>query len=149
MASHKLTAEEWPVVCEEYAQGLTISKLCHKFHCSQTQIKSILRSGGVEIRKSPVGSKIVDPTPEEIIERAAEARRNTLLAMADIDADEREYLEYEAACRGTDVATIYMEELAAEQRVLQKTLSREELQALARDCKPDERHLGVDDNPFE
>ena len=126
-----------------------MGELCYRFRCSRIQIKNILLAKGIEIRHSFIGIKVCDPTPEEIAERAAQVRRNALLHMAELSAEEYAYLEYEAARRDTDVATIYMEELEAEKRICQKILSREELKDLVQNCKPDERYFGADDNPFE
>jgi hypothetical protein len=59
------------------------------------------------------------------------------------------YLRYEAARRGTDIATVYQEELASERRTLAKALSPEELKVLARRSKPDQRRLeGDEEYPF-
>jgi len=57
-----------------------------------------------------------------------------------LSAEMREYLEYEATRRGTDVWTIYQEELAAERRVQQKVQSIEsKLSSLATTRQPDPR----------
>jgi len=70
------------------------------------------------------------------------------MVTATLDADMREYLKYEAARRDTDIWTIYQEELAAGSRAGTRTLNREELKSLARECNPDPRYLTTDDDPF-
>jgi hypothetical protein len=68
--------------------------------------------------------------------------------VAPLSADMCEYLAYEANRRGVEIAIVYAEELAAEERARQKALSREELKSIARNCAPDPRHLVADDDPF-
>ena len=68
--------------------------------------------------------------------------------MVTLDADMRAYLEYEADRRKTDVWTVYLEEMAAERSIRAKALNSEKLKVLARDSKPDPRHLIAGDDPF-
>ena len=67
------------------------------------------------------------------IERDAMLTSNQMVTLS---ADMRAYLEYEAARRGVDIATVYEEESAAEKRARASALSREELEVLARESKP-------------
>ena len=69
--------------------------------------------------------------------------RKAMLAydMTFLPDDVRGYLECEAARRGTDIDTIYQEELAAEMRNQTKAASPELLERLARESNPDPRRL--------
>jgi hypothetical protein len=69
--------------------------------------------------------------------------------LATLSEDMMAYLRYEAARRGTDIATVYQEELAAERRAPAKALSPEELKILAQESRPDQRRLESDEEyPF-
>jgi hypothetical protein len=78
--------------------------------------------------------------------------RQTVLTSPDgvipLSSEMLAYLTYEADRQGTDVGTIYQEEIAAERRIRAKALSREELRIIERDGKPDPRHLVADDDSF-
>jgi hypothetical protein len=81
-AQHKIDMKEWPIICDKYKNGMALGELSRQFDCSRIQIRSILVTSDVEIRKCK-NSRIVDPTPEEIMKRSAEERKNGLLATRD------------------------------------------------------------------
>jgi hypothetical protein len=66
-----------------------------------------------------------------------------------VSADFLEYLKYEANRRHITVEEVYQDELAAEKRARAKALGPDELEALARESKPDQRRLEADEEyPF-
>jgi hypothetical protein len=78
---HKIAVEEWPTISEKYKSGESISKIGHSYGCSSTYIRKILLSQDVELRRQPFSAKPINPTLEEIIQRAARERENRKLLM--------------------------------------------------------------------
>jgi hypothetical protein len=70
--------------------------------------------------------------------------------MITLSADMQAYLEYEASRRGADIATVYVEELAAERRLREKALKIEsKLNSLATTRQPDPRLFEIhEEYPF-
>jgi AraC-like DNA-binding protein len=73
-----VTTENWPSVCTEYKNGLSLEAIGRNFGCSRTYIKKILLECEIEIRPSIVPTRMVDPTLEEIAERALEERKKRI-----------------------------------------------------------------------
>ena len=75
MGKHNIIdLDDLPTICNKYRDGTSLGKLAQQYNCSRAQIKNILLSQGVELRRRK--PREIDPTPEQIEERAAEVRRN-------------------------------------------------------------------------
>jgi hypothetical protein len=77
----KIPVEEWPAIAIKYKDGESLGKIGRDCGCSSTHIRKILLSQGVELRRQPFSAKPVNPTLEEIVQRAARERENRKLLM--------------------------------------------------------------------
>lgn len=66
-----------------------------------------------------------------------------------VDADMLEYLQYESVRRNISIEDAYREEVDGQERARCNMPTREQLEAIAKNCTPDPRYLTEDEEcPF-
>jgi hypothetical protein len=82
MGTHrKIPIEEWPEIVIKYKSGESLGGIGRSYNCSSTYIRMILLSQGVELRRLSFSAKPINPTLEEITQRATEEREKRKLLM--------------------------------------------------------------------
>lgn len=101
---------------------------------------------GGGIMSTTIADKLVKHAQWCSVERQAILTSDCMITL---DAAMREYLEYEADRRKTDIWTIYLEEMAADKRNRTRVTDAATLERVVQNSNPDPRRLAEDDRyPF-